>query len=203
MTMLIRLTATFLAFAAAPLALARPGGAHFTGAGIVDTRDNLTMIDPQQSLSMRASDVQRQAFAQCMSVTEAARLAGRLVGDKSYWHGKRGRFDLGAVYRGKPQLQLALTDMTAAHQQFLGILSQDQDTMLGPDLRHLEQLQTSLNLEMSQLNEEMRAVRSDKFRVSTSVYEIGHTMDKWRSEHKRIAKKMRIAIARHSFKQAP
>ena len=46
---------------------------------------------------------------------------------------------------------------------------------------------------MSQLDEQLMAAKPNKFQISTSVYEIGKTIDKWHSEHKKIAKKMGIA----------
>jgi G:T/U-mismatch repair DNA glycosylase len=186
MKMRIGVIATFLMLVIVPFVLAQHGGAHFSGAGIADAGHNSTKLD-------QATGIQREAFAYCMTTADAARKTGRQMGSNSYWNAKHGIYDLNAVYRGKPQLQLALTDMAAAHQQFLKVLSQDQNTALGPNLSRLEQLQTGLNLEMSQLNQELRAVRPDRFRASTSVYEIGKTLDKWRSEHKRIAKKMSIS----------
>jgi hypothetical protein len=193
MKMHIELIATFLVFATAPLAFAQHGGAQFSNAGIVYAGHNSTKLDSRRVLLTEATGIQREAFADCMTATEAARRTGRSMGSNSYWNARHGIYDISAVYRGEPQLKSTLTDMAEAHEQFLKVLSQDQDTTLGPDLSKLEQLQTGLNLEMSQLNEELTAVRPDKFRVSTSVYEIGKTLDKWNSEHKRIAKKMSIS----------
>lgn len=193
MKMHIGLIATFLVFATAPFALAQHGGAQFSDAGIVYAGHNSTKLDSGRALLMEATGIQREAFAYCMTATEAARKTGRSMGSNSYWNARHGIYDLSAVYRGEPQLQTALTDMATAHEQFLKVLSQDQDTTLEPNLSKLEHLQTGLNLEMSQLNEELTAVRPDKFRVSTGVYEIGKTLDKWHSEHKRIAKKLSIS----------
>lgn len=193
----IGVIAAFLVFASAPFALALHGGGgtHFADARIGDTGHGSTKVDPRRALltQMQATGIQREAFAHCMTATETARKTGRLMGSNSYWNARHGIYDLSAVYRSKPQLQSALTDMAAAHEQFLKALNQDQDTALGPDLSKLEHLHASLDLEMSQLGEELGAVRPDKFRISTSVYEIGKTIDKWHSEHKRIAKKMSIS----------
>jgi len=186
MKMRIKVVALFLAFATVPFSLARQGGAHFSSAAMSDAGHNLAKLD-------QPTGIQREAFALCMTTTEAARKMGRQMGSNSYWNAKHGIYDLSAVYRNMPQLQPALTDMAAAHQRFLKVLSQDQDAALGPDLSRLELLQTSLNLEMSQLDEELIVVRPNKFQISTSVYEIGKTIDKWHSEHKKIAKKMGIS----------
>jgi adenosylmethionine-8-amino-7-oxononanoate aminotransferase len=128
-----------------------------------------------------------------MMATETARKTGRSMGSNSYWNARHGFYDLSAVYRGKTQLQSGVTEMAATHQQFLNVLNQEQKTALEPKLNKLQQLQTNLNLEMSQLDEELMATRPDKFRASTSVYEIGRTLDKWHSEHKRIAKRISIS----------
>ncbi len=176
MKMRIGVVAMFLVFVTVPFSLARQGGAHFSSAKLDQATGN-----------------QREAFALCMTTTEAARKTGRQMGSNSYWNAKHGIYDLSAVYRNLPQLQPALTDMAAAHQRFLKVLSQDQDAALGPDLGRVERLQTALNLEMSQLNEQLMAVRPNKFQISTSVYEIGKTIDKWHSEHKKIAKKIGIS----------
>jgi hypothetical protein len=191
----IEVIATFLLLATAPFALAQRegGGVHFSGAGFMSSGHDSTKIDSRRASVMEATGIQREAFASCMMATETVRKTGRSMGSNSYWNARHGIYDLSAVYRSKPQLQSALTDMAAAHEQFLKVLSQDQDTALGPDLSKLEHLHASLDLEMSQLGEELEAVRPDKFRISTSVYEIGKTIDKWHSEHKRIAKKMSIS----------
>ena len=101
-------------------------------------------------------------------------------------------YDLDAVYRKKDQLQSALAGMATAHQQFLEVLSPEQTTELRPTLSKLERLQGDLNLQMSQLNEQLAASRPDSFRVSTGLYGIGKTVDKWRSQHRKIGKEMSI-----------
>ncbi len=139
-----------------------------------------------------------------MTATKAAhKLVGRMPDQGSSWRVRRnGPYDVSAVSGKRDQLESVLADLATAHQRFLQVLSQEQDTELGPNLRKLEQLQADLNLEMPQLDRELGAARPDSFRVSTNVYRIGKTINKWHSEHKKIAKKMGIAIAKHSQKQA-
>ncbi len=193
MTRRIGVIATFLVFATAPFALAqyRGEGVHLQGVGFDRGARNSATADTQRALLLRATDIQRETFMYCMSATDAAhKLISQMPQDNSYWHGRHGGYDLSAVTGTKDQLQSALTEMTTVHQQFLQVLSQDQDAELGPDLSMLKHLQVDLNFEMSQLNEEMMAARPDPFRVSATVHGIGKTINEWRSEHKRIAKKM-------------
>ena len=189
--------ATFLLFAAAPIALAQFGGegVHLKGAGFEHGARNSETADTQQALLIiKATDMQREALAYCMTATDAAhKLTGRLDEDASYWHGRHGGYDIGAVSEKKDQLQSALTEMATAHQQFLQSLSQDQDTELEPNLGRLEHLQRDLKFEMSQLDEELIAARPDSFDIYLNVHRLGKTIGKWGSEHKRIAKKMSIS----------
>lgn len=194
----IGVIATLLVFATAPFALAQRGGAgiHLQGVGFDRGARHSVTVDTQQAILLRATDIQREAFVYCMSATEAAhKLISQMPQDNSYWHGRHGGYDLSAVTGTKDQLQSALTEMTTVHQQFLQALSPDQGTELRPDLIMLEHLQADLNFEMSQLDEELMATRPDPFRVSATVHKIGKTINEWRSEHKRIAKKMGISKA--------
>lgn len=83
--------------------------------------------------------------------------------------------------------------MTTVHEQFLQLINQGQQTELAPNFSRLVQLQADLASEMSRLDEELTGARPDSFRVSTNVYRIGKTINKWRSEHKKMGKKLGIA----------
>lgn len=187
----IGVIATFLVFATAPFALAQYGreGIHLQDVAFNRGARHSVTVD------MRATDIQREAFVYCMSATEAAhKLMGRMPQEGSYWHGTRhGAYDVSAVSGKRDQLQSDLNGMIAAHRQFLQALTQDQDMELGPNLGKLEQLQADLDLEMSQLDGELLVAKPEAFRVSTNVYTIGKTINKWRSEHEKIAKKMGIS----------
>ncbi len=191
----VGIIATFLMFTTAPFALAqRGGGVNSSNAGIGHTGHDSTMVDSQRDPRMQVTDVQREAFSNCMTASKAVRkLVGRMPQDASYWKGRPRGYDFSAVSGKKGELQLALTDMTTAHQQFLQSLSKDQDTELGPNLSKLEHLQADLNLHLSQLDEELIAARPNSFSVAANVRGIGKMINKWRSEHKRIAKKMSIS----------
>ncbi len=188
----IGVIATFLMFIACPFALAQRGGVDLAVAEIGRPRYNPPKIDPRRALLMQTTDIQREAFAYCMTATESARKTGRLMGDNSYWYGTHGPYDFSAIYRNKDQLQSAVTAMARAHRQFLMTLSSHQDTALRASLGKLEQLQVVLNLQMSRLEEELTVARPDSHRTSVDVYDLGATVDQWRYEHKKIAKKMGI-----------
>ena len=190
---ILKVFAALLLSAIASLALAQRGG---DGIHSFRNRGNdSATTDSQRALVLQATDDEREAFANCMAATEAARKAGRSLGDQDNWNSWRSRhvgYNLNAVYARKDQLQSALANMTAVHQGFLEVLNKDQTTELGRKLSKLEGLQVELTLQMAQLNEELAAVKPDPFRVSTRLYGIGKTIDKWHSQHRKIAKEMNI-----------
>lgn len=141
-----------------------------------------------QSLSMNATDEQRMAFAYCVSATEAVRrLSKRMVSLNNHW-----RYNPKVFPGQKEQLRSSVANMTEVHEQFLQSLSQDQAKALSQDLTELEQLQTELNAELSQLDEEWTSSRSDRGNIATSVYRIRKIADRWCSEHGKIATEMGI-----------
>lgn len=190
---ILKVFAALLLSAIASLALAQRAGA---GIHSLRNRGNdFATTDSQRALVLQATDDAREALANCMAATEAARKTGRSLGDQDYWNSWRYRhvgYNINAVEARKDQLQSALTKMTAAHQEFLEVLNKDQTTALGQKLSKLEGLQVELTLQMAQLNEELAAVKPDPFRVSTRLYGVGRTIDKWRSQHRKIAKEMNI-----------
>jgi hypothetical protein len=193
MKKMMKVFATLALSAAASFALAQRGGGGIHSFG--HAGHDFATADSRRALVLESTEEEREAFAHCMAAMEAARKTGRLMGDSNYWDSWRYRhlgYDLNAVYRSKDELQLALAGMVTAHQQFLEALSQEQTTELMPNLSRLEQLQGELNSQMSQLNEELTAAKPDSFHVSTRLYGIGKTIDKWRSQHRNIAKEMSI-----------
>src|SRR6266568_8534438 len=191
---ILKVLAALLLSAIGSLAIAQRGadGIHsFRNRG----NDSAT-TDSQRALVLQATDEERKAFAVCMAATDAARKTGRSLGDQDYWNSWRYRhvgYNLNAVYARKDQLQSALVNMSAVHQGFLEVLNKDQTTELGRKLSKLEGLQGELTLQMAQLNEELVAVKPDPFRVSTRLCGIGRSIDKWRSQHRKIAKEMNIS----------
>jgi len=193
MKTVMKVFATLLLSATVQLAFAQRGGGGIDSFG--HAGHDSAEADSQRNFALQATDPQREAFAHSMAATEAARDTGRSMGDNTYWnswHNRTAGYDLTTVYRKKDQLQSALTGMATAHQEFLEVLSQDQHSELGSNLSRLEQLQGDLSSQMSQLNEALMAARSDSFLVSTRLYGIGKSIDKWRSELRKIAKEMNI-----------
>ncbi len=191
---ILKVFAALLLSAIGSLALAQRGA---DGIDSFRNRGNdSATTDSQRALVLQATDDERKAFANCMAATEAARKTGRSLGDQDYWnswHYRHLGYNLNAVYARKDQLQSALANMTAAHQGFLEVLSRGKTTEIGRTLSKLESLQGELTLQMAQLNEELAAAKPDPFRVSTRLYGIGKSIDKWRSEHRKIAKEMNIS----------
>lgn len=189
----IKMFAALLLSAIAPLAQAQRGGGALHS--FSHTGRGSATVDSQRTPAFQVTDDQREAFAHCMAATEAARELGRSVGDNTYWNSWRYRhvgYDLDAVYRKKDQFQFALADMTAAHQQFLHVLSENEATALRVNLNKLERLHGTLSAQISQLDDELTAAKPDSFRVSTRLYGIGKTIDKMRSQHQKIGKEMNI-----------
>ena len=184
--------AMFLVMTVEPFALAQHGGVHLTDAEIGRHENNPTTIDFQRAPLVQATNKQREAFAKCMATTEVAGRTGRSMGDNTYWNGLHGPYNLSAVYRYKDQFESALTEMEAAHRQFLTTLSQDQVTKLKTHLSRLEHLHALLIVQMSRLEKDLKAVRPDSYRTSIEVYDIGTTIDNWHYEHGQIAKKIGI-----------
>ena len=190
---ILKVFAALLLSAVASLALAQRGGDGMHS--FRNTGNNSATADSQRALGLQATEDEREAFANCMAATEAARKTGRSLGDQDYWNSWRYRhvgYNLNAVYAKKDQLQSALANMTTAHQEFLEVLNKDRTSELGQRLSQLEGLQGELSLQIAQLNIELAAVRPDSFRVSTRLYAIGKTIDKWLSLHRKIAKEMNI-----------
>lgn len=190
---ILKVFAALVLSAIASLALAQRagGGIH----SLRNRRNNSATTESQRALVLQATDDEREALANCMAATAAARKTGRSLGDQDYWNSWRYRhvgYNINAVYARKDQLQSALARMTAAHQGFLQVLNKDQTTALGRRLSKLEDLQVELTLQMAQLNEQLAAVKPDPFRVSTRLYGVGRTIDKWHSQHRKIAKEMNI-----------
>lgn len=189
----IKLFAALLLSAMVLLAQAQRGGGAVHSFG--HTGNGSATADSRRALAFQVTDGQHDALAHCMAATEAARELGRSVGDNTYWNSWRYRhvgYDFNAVYRKKDQLQLALADMTASHQQFLHVLSEEQVTELRANLNSLDRLQGKLSLQIYQLDDELTAAKPDSFRVSTRLYGMGKTIDKWYSQHKKIAKEMSL-----------
>ena len=178
--------ATLFLFATAPLALAQHGGGtHSPSAGV---GHDPSEADFQRTLSLRATKDQRMAFAKCRQANEKV----RKVVDKMTGPGTRWRYDPRAFPEQNEELQTAVKDLTAAHEQFRQALTPAQEKELQKHFDRLEQLQTTLDSQMSRLGDELTVRGPDSRRIYSDAHKIKETADKWHSEHKKIAKAMSI-----------
>jgi hypothetical protein len=189
---MIELLAIFLLFATTPFALAQHGGHGGTSSsssGFGHAGHDSPMADLQRTLMLQATDDQRQAFAKCMEATERVhKVADEMVGPGSRW-----RYDADVFPGQKEQLQTALADMTTAHQQFKQTLSQAQEKELNKYFNKLERLQSDVSSRLLGLDRELTTGKPDPRRVYSDAHKIKEAVDKWRSEHRKIAKEMSIA----------
>jgi hypothetical protein len=177
---------TLFLFATAPFTLAQHGGGmHFPSAG--HASDSLT-ADSQRMLLLRASEDQRMAFAKCVQAN--ARV--RKVVDKMTGPGTRWRYDARVFPGQNEELQIAVKDMTAAHEQFRQALTEAQEKELRKHFDKLEQLQVGMNSQMARLDDELTVREPDSRRIYSEAHKVKETADKWQSEHKKIAKAMSI-----------
>ena len=152
----------------------------------------------EQAVRMIATPAQRMAFAKCMEAME--RLRGKInqmprIG--SPWSRSRVSYssnDLDALSDLREQLETALTDLTATHQEFRKGMTDAQRRELARRLSKLEHLQAQLNSGASQLDHDLTAARPGPAspNVSWDVNSIKGAAGKWRSEHRKIAKEMGI-----------
>lgn len=174
-------------FATAPFTLAQHGaGTHYPAGG------HLSPSDSQRASMIRAGEDQRIAFAMCRNSGESVhKIADQMVGPGTRW-----RYDEKVFPTQKERLEIALAVMSRAHQQFRETLSEAQKQDLVRNLGKLERLQNALSQRMAQLDEELRVDKPDPRRVYADTHKIKEIADKWRSEHKKIAKEMSIADSR-------
>jgi len=82
--------------------------------------------------------------------------------------------------------------MAFAHRHFRETLSDAQAKELGERLARLERVQDGIDQWMSRLNEELAGNNVDSRRVYADAHKIKELADKWRSEHRKMAKEMSI-----------
>ena len=138
---------------------------------------------------MRAGDEQRMAFGMCANAGRSVhKIADQMVGPGTRW-----RYNDKIFPEQKERLQIALAVMTAAHEQFRQTLGDAQAEELGKRLAKLDRLQNELRRWMSRLDDELTINKPDSRHVYAYTHKIKEIADKWRSEHKKIAKEMSIA----------
>ena len=180
---MVALIGPFL-LATAPLALAQHGaGKHYPAAG-----QDVRATNSERAEKMRATDDQRLAFGECAKVGESVRkIIDRMVGPGTRW-----RYDDKLFPIQKDRLQIAFGEMAFAHRQFRETLSDAQARELGERLAHLERVQDGIDQWMVRLNEEVAGKNMDSRRVYADAHKLKELADRWRSEHRKLAKEMSI-----------
>ena len=85
-----------------------------------------------------------------------------------------------------------LGEMAFAHRQFRETLSDAQARELGERLAHLERVQDGIDQWTVRLNEEVAGNNMDSRRVYADAHKLKELADRWRSEHRKLAKEMSI-----------
>ena len=187
--------ASFLFLLTAPLLFAQRGG------GVMHVGHIGSAGDSAQARLMKATDDQRMAFAKCMEATARVRLEARQMARTartgSPWSRGRVSYDrdnLRALSGQGEQLKAALTDLEAAHHEFLKDLIDAQKSGLERHLGKLDHLQAKLNSQIPEIDHDLAAARPGPgpLNISWDINSVKSSADRWRSEHKKIGKEMGI-----------
>lgn len=190
MTRLKTTLATLLLATLAPVAFAQHGshGGTSSGGGFGNTGNDSSMREFKRALLLYATADQRAIYAKCMEATERVhKLADQMVGPGTRWN-----YDA-AVFPGqKEQLQEALAELDAAHQHFRHTLSQAQEKELGKYFSKLDRYEAELGSRIAHVDRELSTNRPDPRRLYSDTHKIKEVAEKWRSEHRKIAKEIGI-----------
>ena len=182
----IREIALLLLFVAAHLGFAQRGGIGQVG----------YPHDPLRDQILNATVGQRTAIAKCLEATEQVRqTAGKMPRIGSPWSRSRRTYsarDLSTLLVLSEQFEAAVANLAATHQEFLEELTDRQASELKRQLKKLEQLEARMNSGDSQLNRDLAAAKPGPFspNISWDVDSIKRATDKWRSEHRKVAKEL-------------
>lgn len=173
------------------LAVAQRGGIAARPIGMVpqdlNNRGSRTLTSGKK-IDLQANKEQQTLLARCEES------AGRVhkVADEMIWPGRRWYFDR-AVFPGQKQdLQEALTEMAAAHDQFRQSLRPTQEKELARHLAKLERLDTEIQTRNSAIGSELETRKPDRWSLYSDVHRIGELARKWRSEYRQIAKEVGV-----------
>ena len=166
----------------APFALAERTGLNSTGTGRAGHESAQAI--PQHTLN--ANDDQLVAFAKCQETTDVV----RKIADEM---GTRWRYDAKGFPEQEADLKAAVAGMTTAHQRFRRMLSSDQEERLTRHLSKLEQLQADLSSLIWSLDQELSLAKPDWRHLYSDAHKIKEAAERWRSEHRKIAKEMSIS----------
>jgi hypothetical protein len=186
----IRKIASLLLFAAAPLAFAQRGGG-----GSEPIAHPYVPVHEQR---LNATADQRAGIAKCLEAMERVRqTAGKMPRIGSFWSRSRRTYsarDLTALSDLSEQFETAVADLVETHHKFVEELTDRQASELKRRLKKLDQLEAKMNSGAAQLNRDLAVAKPGPFSpdISWDVDSIKRATDKWRSEHRKIAKEMEI-----------
>jgi chromosome segregation ATPase len=182
--------AALLLAVVAPVAWAQHSGHGGTssGEGFGNTGNDKAMRDFNRARLLQATADQRAAIASCIQASDTAhRVADEMAGTSTH-----PRSDAYVIPDPQEQLQTALADMAAAHQHFRHALSQVQEKELRKSLDKLDRLQAELASRMANVNRDLSATKPDPRRLSSDTRKLKEVVEKWHSEHRKIANEIGI-----------
>lgn len=145
-----------------------------------------------------ATDNQRTSLQQCMENTDRLRaVANRMPRIGSPWIRSRLSYttsDVSALSNLTEQFEAALTDLIATHKAFREELTDAQRTRLERRLRKLEHLESKMDSDATELDRDLAKAKPGPAspNIAWEVNSIKSAVDKWRSEHRKIAKEMGV-----------
>ena len=184
----IREVASLLLFVVTPLAFGQRGGSEHIG----------HPHDPVRDQILNATADQRAAIAKCLEATEQVRqTADKMPRIGSPWSRSRRTYsarELSTLLGLSEQFEAAVANLAATHQEFLEELTDRQASELQRQLKKLDQFEARMNSGDSQLNRDQAAAKPGPFspNISWDVDSIKRATDKWRSEHRKIARELGI-----------
>lgn len=147
---------------------------------------------------LKVTDDQRRAFANCMEKVEQLRsLTGRMPRIGSPWSRSRLSYttsDVSALTAITEQLEADLSELTLTHEALRKQLTDSQRSKFEQHLHKLDNLQAKMNSTVAELDRELAKAKPGPASPSIAwdVNSIKRASDKWRSEHRKIAKELGI-----------
>jgi len=184
----IREIAALLLFVAAPLGFAQRGGIRHVGYPHLRSSDQ----------TLNATVEQHAAITKCIEATDRLRaVADRMPRVGSPWSRSRLSYtasDLNLLSDLTGQFETALAHSTATHEEFKKSLTDPQRSRFTRQLRKLEQLLAKMNSTSAELDHDLARAKPGPTspNIAWDANSIKRTTDKWRSEHRKIAREMGI-----------
>lgn len=180
---------TFLLMVSAPFAIAQRGGA---------TMHIGHPHDPGRESTLKATADERVALSKCMDASKRLDLAiRRMPRIGSPWSRSRLSYtarDLGELSDLRQQFEEELTALSKIHEELRKELTDVQVSQLKRRLNKLDRLEAQMNSGVGELERDLMRAKPGPAspNISWDVNSIKRAADKWRSEHRKIAKEMGI-----------